>query len=251
MAWAIREDLIPLFGCFILFHLVCCATKPFCSRPTFPNTCLSPDQPGYGQVVSAGNSRRRARRPPQDLTTASQVPREPNNTSWAAGAPHPGISTSNLSHQASAPGSPSHGYHPYHHSDRYRLPSPIFGPPASVTFRDQTPISIDVQYSPYVNYPALPRPSMSSLENSSEQDRIILPPIRDPPTTYEPRNASYALPPISAFEDLRGTLDNDSAAVLRRLRSDHEPSYSQPHSQAFNYEKARPRRNSITHHSYS
>nr|GAT50504.1 predicted protein [Mycena chlorophos] len=44
VAWNIREDLIPLFG------------------PTFPSTCLSPDQPGYGQVVASSGVRRRARR---------------------------------------------------------------------------------------------------------------------------------------------------------------------------------------------
>ncbi|KAK2467240.1 hypothetical protein APHAL10511_000789 [Amanita phalloides] len=45
VAWPIKEDLVPLFG------------------PTFPSTCLSPDQPGYGQVVNTGSGRRRARRP--------------------------------------------------------------------------------------------------------------------------------------------------------------------------------------------
>ncbi|KAJ1307546.1 hypothetical protein OPQ81_001643 [Rhizoctonia solani] len=39
VAWPIREDLVPLFG------------------PTFPSTCLSPDQPGYGQVVATSGKR--------------------------------------------------------------------------------------------------------------------------------------------------------------------------------------------------
>ncbi|KAI0294873.1 transcription regulator HTH, apses-type DNA-binding domain-containing protein [Multifurca ochricompacta] len=44
VAWPIRHDLVPLFG------------------PTFPTTCLSPDQPGYGQVIANGGGRRRTRR---------------------------------------------------------------------------------------------------------------------------------------------------------------------------------------------
>ncbi|CUA70487.1 hypothetical protein RSOLAG22IIIB_08900 [Rhizoctonia solani] len=48
VAWPIREDLVPLFG------------------PTFPSTCLSPDQPGYGQVVATSGKRksRRTVQPP-------------------------------------------------------------------------------------------------------------------------------------------------------------------------------------------
>lgn len=34
-------------------------------RPTFPATCLSPDQPGYGQIVKPGLGKRRTRRPAQ------------------------------------------------------------------------------------------------------------------------------------------------------------------------------------------
>ncbi|KAG8789985.1 hypothetical protein FRC12_013040 [Ceratobasidium sp. 428] len=60
VAWPIREDLVPLFG------------------PTFPSTCLSPDQPGYGQVV-ATSGKRKSRRPVQTpvlpIHTAPGVPR--------------------------------------------------------------------------------------------------------------------------------------------------------------------------------
>src|ERR1700721_999156 len=32
-------------------------TDSYSRRPTFPSTCLSPDQPGYGQVVANGSTR--------------------------------------------------------------------------------------------------------------------------------------------------------------------------------------------------
>lgn len=256
MAWAIREDLIPLFGCVTLFHSIFLCNSTSCLRPTFPNTCLSPDQPGYGQVVFPGNSRRRSRRPPQPLATtpqvAPQVSRESNNISWATPAFHPENNTLDLSHQTSALGSSAslnHGHHPHHHSDRYRHPSPMAGPPTSVTFRDPQPTSVGHQY---VSYPVLPRPSMSSPGNPFESNRITLPPLRELPATYEPRNVSHSLPPISAFENMRGTGNNDSAAVLRRLRSDNEPPYSQSRPSSYTtYENISPRSSSIAHHSYS
>ena len=39
--------------------------------PTFPSTCLSPDQPGYGQVVSNPKIRRRGRRSTLPMPIAS------------------------------------------------------------------------------------------------------------------------------------------------------------------------------------
>ncbi|RPD54799.1 hypothetical protein L226DRAFT_263895 [Lentinus tigrinus ALCF2SS1-7] len=46
VAWPIRHDLVPLFG------------------PSFPETCLPPDSPGYGQIAKPGTGKRRARRNP-------------------------------------------------------------------------------------------------------------------------------------------------------------------------------------------
>ena len=48
MAWPIRHDLVPLFG------------------PTFPTTCLAPDQPGYGTVIPP-SGRRKPRRSLQSV----------------------------------------------------------------------------------------------------------------------------------------------------------------------------------------
>ncbi|CCO28941.1 Transcriptional repressor XBP1 AltName: Full=XhoI site-binding protein 1 [Rhizoctonia solani AG-1 IB] len=58
VAWPIREDLVPLFG------------------PTFPSTCLSPDQPGYGQVV-ATSGKRKSRRTVQPPTLPVHNPTNP------------------------------------------------------------------------------------------------------------------------------------------------------------------------------
>jgi len=79
------------------------------------------------------------------------------------------------------------------------------------------------------------RPSGSILSRSrslGQVDKITLPPIRSPggPLSasaasrgFSPDNSiPYALPPISALEDLRGVHAQDSAAVLRRLTADDD-----------------------------
>ncbi|KAF9072551.1 hypothetical protein BDP27DRAFT_1145724, partial [Rhodocollybia butyracea] len=53
-------------------------------------------------------------------------------------------------------------------------------------------------------------------------DNITLPPISPATSSRNGNGSSYALPPISALEDLRGININDSAAVLRRLSQDDE-----------------------------
>lgn len=52
---------------------------------------------------------------------------------------------------------------------------------------------------------------------------LALPPVQMPDDRsnfYQPSSSSYALPPISALEDMRGMQANDSKAVLRRLIED-------------------------------
>jgi hypothetical protein len=55
-----------------------------------------------------------------------------------------------------------------------------------------------------------------------DADPIVLPPIHPPSQARNVTQSSYALPPISALEDLRGVSSHDSAAVLRRLQSDDD-----------------------------
>ncbi|KAF9448493.1 hypothetical protein P691DRAFT_800639 [Macrolepiota fuliginosa MF-IS2] len=243
VAWAIREDLVPLFG------------------PTFPSTCLSPDQPGYGQVVATGNSRRRARRGTQPAVPIPQVPREPSNPNWTVVTPNPGVNTPSLSHQSLAPSSPGHGYLSHHpRLERYQLPPPMPGPPPPGTIKDPvTSVGSNVRYSPYVGHPTSRKLSSGSLSleipsSVPDPERITLPPLRAPPADQGP-GSSYALPPISALEDLRGINNNDSAAVLRRLRLDDEAmAYSHSHSRTASQddnEKAWMRRHSLAAQPYS
>lgn len=76
-------------------------------RPTFPSTCLSPEQPGYGQVVNSPTGRRRARR---NVLASSLAPGKP----LASGSRHAGTSRqqeqaqSGLSMFPATPEAPKH-----------------------------------------------------------------------------------------------------------------------------------------------
>jgi hypothetical protein len=58
--------------------------------------------------------------------------------------------------------------------------------------------------------------------NKFPGDQIVLPPIQPLAPPRHISTTSYALPPISALEDLRGISTHDSAAVLERLKMDDE-----------------------------
>ncbi|KAJ7183679.1 hypothetical protein C8R46DRAFT_1067619 [Mycena filopes] len=224
VAWNIREDLIPLFG------------------PTFPSTCLSPDQPGYGQVV-ASSGRRRARRNPQ----APLIPSVPQHEShWQLNG-HP-ISL----HQPSpfAPALPLSN----HNSPVYST-NPIYPVDAQLKggqYHGEWPSSQQPRerhrYAPYPAATGMPPPRRLSASSSRGSISLDIPalslhdrpratpspihghcadspagPIRLPAiqqATQKGAPSVYALPPISALEDLRGMDTHDSAAVLRRLQSD-------------------------------
>ncbi|KAF7773131.1 hypothetical protein Agabi119p4_5298 [Agaricus bisporus var. burnettii] len=241
VAWAIREDLVPLFG------------------PTFPSTCLSPDQPGYGQVVASGNTRRRARRNTQPTTPIPQLSREPNNPSWNVATPNPRASTPGASHRSLTSSSPSHGYlsHPHPRPERYQLLHSLPGPSSSLRHEHAAPNVAVMRYSPYASYPARGSPPISGTDvNSSrpEAERITLAPLRTPAVDQGSKISPYALPPIAALEDLRGIHNNDSAAVLRRLQSDDE-SLIHPHHHSRKIsdddsERSWTRRHSLAAHPY-
>ncbi|KAG6820159.1 hypothetical protein H0H93_004596 [Arthromyces matolae] len=234
VAWTIREDLIPLFG------------------PTFPSTCLSPDQPGYGQVVATGNNRRRPRRNTQASTnTNSNASREP----WTVVTHNP----TNANH-GQAPQTP-YLHTSFYSANRdttayrdYHIPSsspPHNGPSLMEDPASPANTSRSVRYTPYTSHGSYPDrrlslslesrkdlsldiPSLSLRDNGRQpahsnsrapvpdMENITLPPIHAP-TDSGNSSSPYALPPISAMEDLRGIHANDSAAVLRRLRADDPP----------------------------
>ncbi|KAJ3743902.1 hypothetical protein DFH05DRAFT_1492911 [Lentinula detonsa] len=219
VAWPIRDDLVPLFG------------------PTFPSTCLSPTQPGYGQVVASAPGRRRAPRK-SSLPNVSTT----TNSAWSVVTPH--TSEGSFEPRSSAlPPSAYTSYPPRYvpysaHSEGYQqeiLPTSdrhsLSLPPS--TQRDRA-------HSRYAPYPdpsppptskplnqekslALQIPSAEYTKRSSHD--ITLPPISPAASNRYGANSTYALPPISALEDLRGVDVNDSAAVLRRLSQNDEADF--------------------------
>ncbi|KAJ3541387.1 hypothetical protein NM688_g6091 [Phlebia brevispora] len=204
VAWPIRHELVPLFG------------------PTFPTTCLSPDQPGYGQVVKPAPGKRRTRRhreaaradavsqdwtiiSPATAPVESAVPQVDHLVQlympYAQAYPTP-MSTSpstpldaltsklpNLSCSGSAS-----RYSPY--------PSPLSSHP--LQFSSHSP-------------PLLGQRRGSGSSGFSEE--IRLPPILAPDNSSSDRRKSISLPPISALDSVRRGQCDDSAAVLKRLQS--------------------------------
>jgi len=109
-------------------------------------------------------------------------------------------------HRYSAGSSNYNGYPP---SSYRKVSSPIPPPP------NKGGLSIDIRS-------LSGREGGPSSEPSSFKDDIKLPPILAP-TSGSGGNSPYALPPISAMEDLRGPVNHeDSASVLRRLRMDDD-----------------------------
>jgi hypothetical protein len=249
------------------------------SRPTFPDTCLAPDQPGYGHVVDPGNARRRARRNNQ-MISPSNIHHEPH-ANWTIVTPTSGGAPShnprrvsmptNSSRQSlpkasvsafpftSVPSSRSTSHH-YLHSHRgydaafmETTTRPAAGSSSTSHSASGSPNppkrSSFARYAPYPSSPppssrrssasngsiSLDIPSLSLHErqadihsrHGNETEGIIIPPIQPPNYSGTSHHTSYALPPISAMEDMRGIHSQDSAAVLRRLQSDDSASESE------------------------
>ncbi|KAG6816669.1 hypothetical protein H0H87_004029 [Tephrocybe sp. NHM501043] len=206
-----------------------------------------PYEPGYGQVVASGPNRRRARRNTQAHVSANP-PRDQHST-WTVVTPHdpsnsrqPPPPQPPYLHTAFYPPTRDvHFHHSYQHppsSSTHTGPGSPDDPPSPTSMSRSS-----VRYSPYTSNTqrspfdgrrdlSLDIPSLSLRENGTqaphshsrvrELDHITLPPIHAPADPDNSRSL-YALPPISAMEDLRGLHVNDSAAVLRRLKAD-EPS---------------------------
>lgn len=215
VAWPIRHELVPLFG------------------PTFPSTCLSPDQPGYGQVVKPGTGRRRARRTyapsnPQEAVHDWSVTSQPAQLHADVCAADPPFTYQPRRRQAQAGpvagaeglGSPVQLHMPY------SLPPPASAssPASPVASSSRASTSHGQRYSPY---PAASgsQPSRAHAEGfhaqrgaAAFQHDIRLPPLQSPDDFQAGRRRSVvALPPITAMVD-RSCCD-DSAAVLRRLQT--------------------------------
>ncbi|TCD61343.1 hypothetical protein EIP91_008570 [Steccherinum ochraceum] len=175
VAWPIRYELIPLFG------------------PNFPGTCLSPDQPGFGQIVKPGTGKRRARRnvPAGNSSDTSKL-------DWTVISPALTSSTyPSSAHASQGPGEPSnpittYSYPPYAarrpsdpeiegkwrlHQDHPQPGSPI-------------PLHSPYGHSDYSHYHR--RPSTSSSLSTHERASLRLAELPDSPN---PRYAPY---PVSS-----------------------------------------------------
>jgi len=181
-------------------------------RPNFPSTCLSPDQPGFGQVVPSGQVRRRSRKSTQN--SIMQV--SPSPSSWTVVTTNSGLVAeksqwsfrqSDFPYGSNQPSAgevgsfgPSRACHP---PSAYRRPIPS----------TKVCLSVDTRslYPEVPPYPELP---------PSYHEHVRLPPIKSL-GDMSPKSP-YTLPPISAIEDLRSCIAEDSAAVLRRLRMEDD-----------------------------
>ena len=200
------RNLYPSSGVYSYNHLINSDLDASYDRPNFPSTCLSPDQPGFGQVIPSGQVRRRARKSAQN----SIMHLSPSSSNW-------NIATSNSGHVA-------------HTTEQHQWSSPdtLYAVARHAVPGSFGPSRADPPPSAYHRSMPTPRlglslDTQSLYPSSSLSGQIRLPPIQ-PPGNMSPRTG-YALPPISAMEDLRGTVTQDSAAVLRRLRmeDDHYP----------------------------
>ena len=208
---------IPFPFCFALQFTV----PP---SPTFPSTCLSPDQAGYGQVVATASGRRRPRR-----TNQSAAPAPPSQQPWPSSMPVHAMPYHRTEQDTS---------HPSYSYPR-QLPDPRVTSPMQrgrQLSSDSTSPLIRSRYSPYpssvISHRKLSGESVSldipsiSIHDSDPRsnrlpgDEIKLPPIQPLAPPRHVSNPSYALPPISALEDLRGVSSQDSVAVLERLKMD-------------------------------
>jgi len=220
VAWAIRDELIPLFGYVLTSdHPRVIDSNIWPPRPNFPSTCLSPDQPGFGQVIPSGQVRRRSRKSAQN--SIMQIPPVLNNwTVMTSNAGHPSQDGFDAE-KSSAP--PQWNFRHSEHS----LPSPFtknaltLSPISSV--EPHTPSLASHPPSAYRKPMPLTKTglsvdtrSLNMRECSPHSDELKLPPIQS--MGQATPKSPYALPPISAMEDLRGSVTQDSAAVLRRLR---------------------------------
>lgn len=220
VAWPIREDLIPLFG------------------PSFPDSCLSPDQPGYGKLLPTSGNRRRARRAPQTMQSPPDSPSSSKTygrlsshhaASYQAGRPpqtlsgpasHRVISSACVPSSASLPPSPRQGKH-------YRY-SPYATPPLDMHHRRASVSSVvsasfSVPSTP-LSVASLPPPQRQKIYTMPADNDIQLPPLR---ASY-PTGPACALPSISSLDAHRTACLQDPAAVLRRLTDSGDDLPSSP-----------------------
>ena len=229
--------------------------------PTFPTTCLSPEQPGYGQVIANGGGRRRARRSNHVQssgmlstgTSGLQVGWTIiSGPSYPHEIPQP---SPQLSHQPASP-FPQPAWPTQHHNIS-SAPSPsdalaIDGGVSRLSLTRERGHS--ARYSPYPS-PSLPNDvsnvsspvgtsrtpfsDASSLGSSRRapilEERIKLPPLQPPPSAHASVRALVSLPPISSWA--AAPRSNDSRAVLQRLQAGDGADTANPLPEQLSYRR--------------
>lgn len=191
MAWPIRYELIPLFGYVILpasFSTSKSSLSISLCSPTFPDTCLSPDQPGFGQIVKPGTGKRRRRHlQPTNL----QASLTDSQHDWPlASAAHHGM------------GSALHAKYP---PSAFHPPPALYGsayPPRKYSMSDDTqddPAESIVLHNPYGEQSAHLnsnwRPGTASTSASSSAVSPISPPAPGSGHGANLRYSPYPNPP--------------------------------------------------------
>jgi hypothetical protein len=192
------------------------------TSPTFPSTCLSPDQPGYGQVVSPPNGRRKPRRPAHAAPINLSVHHEPH-ANWTVVTPLSRLQTSAIGHgQRGKPGYSLMSSGP----SCYTFDPGHAGGNANEYHGEYRQLSLPVSHlPPLANSSAAGgarNPRYASYPDRGSAEDIVLPPIRPHRNHTQSPVSPFMLPPISVMEDRRIVDPNDSAAVLRRLQREDE-----------------------------
>jgi hypothetical protein len=203
----------------VVFHHFRLCLKTGRHRPTFPNTCIAPDQPGFGQIISGDARRRRSRRvagptngnnhswcimSPVDQSLPSQGQLPPLQQQFYVGNPQDTTQLLSTSRELPLPPS-SPRYSPYQSSYLSHRPENHVGHPS-----DQS-------------YPRRPAPTSPTVH---EAHRVTLPPVQPPSSNY-----AVSLPSVADLVGFNAIDDRDPpTAILERLKrrdsSMHHPSAS-------------------------
>jgi len=200
-------------------------------RPTFPDTCIAPDQPGFGQIISGDARRRRSRR------AAGQT--NGSNHSWSIMSPV----DQSLPSQSHLPplqqqfyvGNPQDTTHllstrelPLPRSSNPPTPPPHPGSPryspyqsSYLNHRPEIPV-IHPSDQPYPRRPA------STPQIVHEAPRVTLPPVKPSSSNY-----AVSLPSVADLVGFNAIGDRDPPnAILERLKRRDSSAYHTPTSLA-------------------
>ncbi|OAV99272.1 hypothetical protein PTTG_07905 [Puccinia triticina 1-1 BBBD Race 1] len=145
VAWQVRYDLVPLFG------------------PEFPDTCLGPEEPGFGQLLLSA-PKPRGRRGAKKTPTASLVARERTTSPQDNGS------------QSRSDGYPSQDSLGKRFPDRLEATGPMNG---------YVPMLSEARYSPYTRAPVHRITQLDPLPNLIQPNQSCSHPTTDP-TYYSP-----------------------------------------------------------------